>query len=158
MNLSHLAAVPLAVLAVLGPAASVAAQSTYPPTAENGQVSDTSITPGQCVTFSGDGFAPGTPVQVTDNDQPVTTVDASATGSFSVQVCPEVLGLHILRATGTGLTGGTHTVTATVNVFALSVTGSGNTVPMGVVGAGLVLAGTTAVVVASRRRRRLATS
>ena len=155
MKLSQLAAVSLGLLVSLGPVTAGHAQSTYPPAAENGQVSDTSITPGECVTFSGSGFVPGTPVQVTDDGQAVTTVTAGADGSFSVQLCPKVLGVHILRGSGTGTDLGTRVVSAVVNVLSagLAGTGSSRTLPLGLVGAGLVVAGAAAVVTASRRRR-----
>lgn len=152
MKLSHLAGAALALMVTLAPASAALAQATYPPRDEGaGQVDDTSIAPGECVTFSGGGFIPGEPVDVTDNDAPVTTVGATPEGSFSAEVCPRVLGLHILRGVGDA-----RAVSATVTVVGaggLSETGSSNTIPMVAVGGGLVVAGAGAVVVASRRRR-----
>ena len=136
----------LAVL--LGSVLASSASAQYPPTTGNGQVSSARVEPGDCVTFSGDGFAPGADVTVTDNGSTVGTVKATATGTFSTQVCPTVLGVHLLRATD-----GTRVVTAEVTVVAsLSATGASN-VPR-TVGAGgaLVLIGAGFVYVARRRR------
>ncbi len=139
-----------------GLALAPAASAQYPPTVGNGRVSRSSVGPGGCVTFTGDGFAPNTPVTVTDNNETVGTVTTSPTGTFSIEVCPEVLGVHILRGTGKTPTGATRVVVAQVRVLGsrLPSTGSANDTDQTVaIGASLVIAGAGAILVAQRRRR-----
>jgi LPXTG-motif cell wall-anchored protein len=154
VKLTHLAGATFALAVLLVPAGAAFAQTPYPPTTGNGQVNDTSVKPGECVTFSGDGYLPATPVQVTDNGSAVTTVTTGSDGTFSTQVCPSVLGVHLIRGSGTGTNGAARVLSATVTVAnGLATTGAANTVPMVAVGAGMILAGAGAVVVSSRRRR-----
>jgi LPXTG-motif cell wall-anchored protein len=154
VKLTHLAGASLALGVLLGPVAAAHAQTPYPPSTGNGQVNDTSVKPGECVTFSGDGYLPASPVQVTDNGATVTTVTTGTDGTFSTQICPTVLGVHLIRGTGTGTNGAARVLSASVTVASgLATTGAANTVPMVAVGAGMILAGAGAVVVASRRRR-----
>ena len=131
------------------------AQAQYGPSTGNGQVSDGRISPGECVDFSGDGFAPGSDVDVTDNNAPVTTVDADSTGRFTAEVCPSVNGVHILRGTGVTPTGATRVVSARVIVAGrpLPRTGSDSTVPALLLGVGLVATGSSAVALGRRRRK-----
>jgi LPXTG-motif cell wall-anchored protein len=131
-----------------------AANAQYPPTQGNGRVTKSTVAPGGCVTFSGDGFAPSTTVTVTDNGKTVTTVTTSLTGTFSVEVCPEVLGVHNIRGTGKNPVGGTRVVVAQVTVTrsGLPRTGSNTTIPAIGIGAALVLLG-AGIVFAFRRRR-----
>ncbi|MDQ1711628.1 MAG: hypothetical protein QOE45_1078 [Frankiaceae bacterium] len=158
VTLSKLAAVSFAAVVVLAPATAAYAQVPYPPTVGNARVSATAVKPGGCVTFSGDGFLPASPVVVTDDGAAVTTVTTGTDGSFSTQVCPSVLGVHLIRGAGTGTNGAARVLSASVTVSAtgLAGTGAANTVPMVAVGAGMILAGAGAVVVASRRRRATA--
>jgi LPXTG-motif cell wall-anchored protein len=138
-----------------GASVAPAAFAQYPPTTGNGRVSKSTTSPGGCVTFSGDGFAPSTTVTVTDNGKTVTTVTTSATGTFSVEVCPEVLGVHNIRGTGKNPLGATRVVVAQVTVTrsGLPRTGSDTTIPAVGIGAALVLLG-AGVVYAFRRRRQ----
>lgn len=139
---------------ILGVALAPAATAQYPPTNSTGRVSAGRVEPGGCVTFSGDGFLAGTDIAISDNGTPVRTVQASATGTFSTSVCPTVLGVHILRATGTGTTGEERTVTAEVTVVeSLAATGASNVLPTVGAGAGLVALGSGIVYLARRRRR-----
>ena len=157
MKLRHLLGAFLALFFVLGTATAASAQ--YGATTGNGTVDDGAVPPGECVTFGGDGFAPGSEVTISDNGTTVGTVDASLTGTFSTEVCPEVLGVHILRGTGVDVAGNQRVVTARVVVSnQLSVTGSSSTVPALLAGLGLVVAGSGTVLAGSRirRRRRLA--
>jgi LPXTG-motif cell wall-anchored protein len=143
----------------LGTALATAASAQYPPQAANGRVTKSTVGPGGCVTFSGDGFAPGSTVTVTDNNATVGTATASVTGTFSLQVCPQVLGVHILRGTGKTPTGATRVVVAQVRVVQASrlpSTGSDKTLETVALGAGLVVAGAGAVAFARRRRTRAA--
>jgi len=139
---------------LLGMALAPAAAAQYPPTSSSGRVTAGRVEPGGCVTFSGDGFEPGTDVTVTDNDTEVRTVQATDTGAFSTSVCPTVLGVHILRGTGTGANGGERTVTAEVTVVeSLSATGASNVLPTLGAGATLVALGSGLAYLARRRRR-----
>ena len=141
----------------LGCALAPAASAQYPPTAGNGRVTRSTVGPGGCVTFSGDGFAPNTEVTVTDNQTTVGTVTTSLTGTFSFEVCPTVLGVHILRGTGQTPTGATRVVVAQVRVLgslASTGTATNDTRQTVAVGAALIVAGAGAVVMARRRRTR----
>ena len=141
---------------VLGGALFSPASAQYPPSAGNGHVTKSTVGPGGCVTFTGDGFAPDSSVTITDNGKTVGTVTTSVTGTFTKEVCPTVLGVHILRGTGKTPTGATRVVVAQVTVVAgsrLPSTGSDHTFETIALGAGLVLVGAGAVVVARRRRR-----
>lgn len=140
-----------------GGALAPAASAQYPPQAANGRVTKSTVGPGGCVVFSGDGFAPGSEVVVTDNQTTVGTATASLTGTFSLEVCPTVLGVHILRGTGETATGATRVVVANVRVVQASrlpSTGSDTTRAAIALGGGLVVAGAGAVVLARRRRTR----
>ena len=143
---------------VLGVALAPAAAAQYPPTSSTGRVTAGRIQPGGCVTFSGDGFAAAADVAISDNGTSVGSTNASDTGSFSAEVCPTVLGVHLLRGVGTGANGEERTVTAEVTVVAaLSATGASNVRESVAAGAGLVLVG-SGIVFAVRRRRAVQVS
>lgn len=147
-----------ALVVTLGVAFGAQAQAQYEPSSGSGEVSDSRVTPGECLTFSGDGFAPDSPVEVTDNGSPVATDTADATGEFSTEVCPEVRGVHILRGRGVTPDGAVRTVTARVVVAGrrLSATGTSSTVPALLLGLGLVATGSGAVALGRRRRKQTA--
>ena len=140
---------------VLGGALFSSASAQYPPSAGNGHVTKSTVGPGGCVTFTGDGYAPNSTVTITDNGTTVGTVTTSLTGTFSKQICPSVLGVHVVRGTGKTPTGSTRVVVAQVRVVSASGlprTGGDHVVETVAIGAGLVLVG-AGVVVAARRRR-----
>jgi hypothetical protein len=141
------------VTVVLGIALAPAAHAQYPPTSSTGRVTAGRVTPGGCVTFSGDGFAGEVPIAVSDNGTTVQSVESDTAGLFSTSVCPTVLGVHLLRATGEGANGASRTVTAEVTVVAsLSTTGANDVLPTVGAGAALVALGAAIVYVARRRR------
>jgi hypothetical protein len=158
VKLRHILGAFLALFLVAAVAAPASAQ--YGSTVGNGKVSKGAVKPGECVTFSGDGFAPGSEVEITDNGANLGTATAGATGSFTFQVCPTVAGVHILRGTGVDALGNTRTVVARVTVAGrrLSTTGSDSTVPALLAGLGLVVAGSGSVLAGSRLRRRRQTA
>lgn len=119
--------------------------------------------PGQQVVVSGSGFQPGTTVTVVlGNNLARTTATANAAGRFSARLtipCDTPPGSQTITATGTGAGGGTRTLTTTVNVRDskciggnLPRTGSSSAVPLTAAGAGLVVIGAGAVIIARRRR------
>lgn len=143
-----------ALTTMLGLVLSATAQAQYAPAQGNGRVSASRINPGDCVTFSGDGFAPGSSVSITDNGTSVGTATANAAGTFSTQVCISVLGNHVLRGTGQTIGGTSRVVSARVVVSrGLVRTGTSATLPLLLGGMGLVAVGSGAVVVGRRRRR-----
>jgi hypothetical protein len=77
----------------------------YPPNPGNGSghVDKTRVAPGECVTFSGNGFRPRTTVTVADNGAVVGATQANSAGEFSKQVCfgaTSAPGQHELTGTG----------------------------------------------------------
>lgn len=153
MKLRHVVGALMLAL-FFGASVAPAAFAQYPPTQGNGRVTKSTVSPGGCVTFTGDGFAPSTTVTVTDNGKTITTVTTSPTGTFSVEVCPEVKGVHNLRGTGKNPLGGTRVVVAQVKVLGTSLarTGSNAIKPAIGIGAALVILG-AGLVYAFRRRR-----
>ncbi len=106
----------------------------YPATTGTLNTSLTSVAPGDSVTVSGDGFLPGTPVQITIESTPtlLARVNADARGAIRATVTiPSGLepGTHTLTATGANPSGGTLVLSRTITV-----TGGG--------GSGLPLTGT----------------
>ena len=142
------------------PAAAGAQQ--YPPNATNLTVSDSTVVPGQKITVTGTGFAPGATVVITFESTPVTlaTVAADSGGTFSAVVTiptNATPGIHTIKATGAGADGGTLVLSAQVTVSGtsggtLARTGSDNILPLLLVAAGLVLVG--GVLIFSVRRRQ----
>lgn len=150
-----------------------AAYAQYPPTAGNGEVNRSTVKRCQCVLFSGDGFAPGSQVTITDNGVFVARVVADGRGRFRHRVCWDERqgeGRHDLLASGANVSGGTHEARASVIVRGDTCfrrgdeihderffrdfprTGAGTTVPALLLGFGLVTAGSGIVFVARRRR------
>jgi LPXTG-motif cell wall-anchored protein len=111
-----------AVVALGGATAPAWAQ--YPPTVGAGKVTRSTVKQCQCTQFSGDGFAPGSPVTIVDqypdgSEHVVRTVVADSKGSFKTKVCfdqnsPQ--GRHTLIARGTDRQGNAHEDRATVVV------------------------------------------
>ncbi|HUR13617.1 MAG TPA: hypothetical protein VM097_03900 [Mycobacteriales bacterium] len=93
----------LALLALLGGPAALAAGPYPPPSSGSGQVDPSRIRHGECATFTGDGFTPGEPITITDNGTPIGTVVADSQGRFSYRYCPTSSarpGRHVLGARG----------------------------------------------------------
>jgi hypothetical protein len=74
-------------IAILGVAGVASAVSPYPPAPAGGTVTRSQLAPGECTLFSGSGFAPGTPVDIFDNDVKVATTTAGADGTFTQEIC-----------------------------------------------------------------------
>lgn len=161
--------------------ATAPAWAQYPPSVGAGKVTRSSLKQCQCTQFSGDGFAPGSPVTIVDqypdgSEHVVRTVVADSKGSFKTKVCfdqnaPQ--GKHTLIARGSDRQGNAHEDRATVVVDGnicfqrgdevhgdrfgrgdgggLPRTGSGTTVPALFLGFGLVVAGSGVVLVFRRR-------
>lgn len=132
-------------------------------------VSDTSVKPGGTVQVSGDGFTPGTPIDIEIFSAPtlLKTVDADGAGSFSTSVTiPTSIspGSHTLSATGGAPSGDTLTLSAEITVEGEGGGGSSSSSgPLAFTGAsigamaGVALAGIavgTLFVIATRRRRQ----
>jgi hypothetical protein len=155
------------------------ADPVYPlPTAGQGSVDSSVVQAGTCVTFSGSGFKPGTPVVIKDDGKVVRTVTADSSGTFSTPVCFSSnahIGPHVLTGAGTGANGAARVVTAIVTVFGVTDTqpvsggngggagnGNGGGLPftgldvatLVALGLGLVLAGVGLATRGARRRRR----
>jgi hypothetical protein len=95
---------------------------------------DGPLDPGETVTLTGTGFAPGGQVEVSILSDPIVlaTVLADATGSFKVTVAiPKGLtsGEHVLKATGPSATGGLRVLSTSVEIAASTSTASGATLP-----------------------------
>lgn len=167
-----LAATLVALVGVALPAGAATLQ--YPPPAGGGGgTSSGTVVSGGTVTFTGSGFTPSSTVVITVNGVQVATTTADTSGSFSTPVTLTGSGTQVLAATGTAPGGGLQVVSASVQVLAASVTNSGTTsgttsgtsgtalprtgsdvlVPGLALGGGLVVVGSMAVAVASRRRR-----
>jgi hypothetical protein len=114
------ALIALGGLAAWASPATVLAQQ-YPPSSQQMTTSTSDASPGEVITVSGDGFAPGAGITITFESAPVTIGNAQAdsSGRFTAQVrIPDDAepGTHTIRATGTGADGGTRTITAQVTV------------------------------------------
>jgi hypothetical protein len=101
-----------------------AASAQYPPTVGAGRVSRTDLKQCQCTQFTGDGFAPGTPVSIVDvqpdgTERVVGTEVADAKGGVKSKVCFDETapqGRHTLVARGADAAGNAHEDRATVTV------------------------------------------
>ncbi len=157
------AALVLALWAGLLLLAGTASAATYPlNTTGQGTVDKSVVQVGDCVVFSGTGFAPGTTVTVTDDGTPVATTTTDSGGAFSQRVCYTTaarLGTHLLAGSGTDVSGGTRTVTASVTVVGVSTT-RGSALPRtgtdvaALVAVGLLLVVGGSLVLEQARRRR----
>lgn len=107
-------------LLALGVAAPAMAAGPYPPPPKGtGRVEPSRIAVGQCAVFSGDGFAPATPVTISDNGVVRGTTATTAQGTFSFQLCypsDAQKGRHDLAGAGTGAGGSPLTVYAVLIV------------------------------------------
>jgi hypothetical protein len=125
----------LVVLLGFGSTAPAGAATVYPlPTRGQGTVSSTSVHAGDCVIFSGSGFAPNTPLTLTDNGKVVGHTRSDGIGDFSAKVCfPTTarLGKHTLEAAGRGANGAARVVFASVTVLGVVVTRPGTVGPGG---------------------------
>lgn len=138
-------------------------------------VDDTVVTPGQQVTVTACCFAPGGAVRLELQSDPVllTTATADAGGAIGALVTIPVgttLGAHTIRAIGTGRDGAALALAVAITVGDvpggaptpgtgaqqsagdLPRTGSDTATPIGAIGAGLLVAGIGATLVARRRR------
>ena len=132
----------------------VAVAQPYPPQACSLSVSDLTVVPGQPVTVSGCGFAPGTPVNITFESIPVllATILAPVTGggdSFATSVIipnDAAPGAHTIKATGQAADGsGTLVLSAPVQVAGAGTdTGTGTGTTAGGTGGGGAGDGTAA--------------
>lgn len=89
-----------------------------PPSTVSGHVEPDRIRPGECATFSGQGFSPSRSIVVTDNEAPAGTSTTDASGRFAKQVCyPGTTrpGRHTLRGTG-DTSSGTQTASAVLHI------------------------------------------
>jgi LPXTG-motif cell wall-anchored protein len=96
----------------------------YPPAVGAGKVTRSNLKQCQCTQFSGDGFAPGARIVITDtapdgSRKNVGTAVADGNGSFTIKVCfdensPE--GTHTLTGRGKGVDGKQREVHSTVVV------------------------------------------
>jgi hypothetical protein len=113
------------------------AASYPPPTTGQGQVDRSVVHPGECVHFSGGGFAKGASLVITDNGHRTTTGKANQKGNFRVRVCfssNATLGRHVLRASGEGYNTAPRVVSAEVRVEGLSESRNGQSSGGGVSG------------------------
>jgi len=106
-------------LALLGTGVAQAAGPYPPPSKGTGRVDPSHIKAGECAVFSGDGFAPLSPVAVSDNGVSRGSTTASSSGTFSIQLCYPTnasKGRHNLAGSGTGADGNPLTVYAVLIV------------------------------------------
>jgi hypothetical protein len=118
-----LAALVSGVLLLLSPVALAA--GPYPPPSDggSGEVSETRIEAGECMTFTGSGFAPSTEVTIRDNGEFVGTARTDSDGVFAYEYCADAdvrTGRHTLTGTGLGSDGQLLTVHATFYVTGVS--------------------------------------
>ena len=115
----------LVVLLGLGTAAPARA-AVYPlPTRGQGTVSASTVHAGDCIIFSGSGFAASTPLTLTDNGKIVGHTTTDSSGSFRAKICfptTSTLGSHTLNARGRGANGAGRVVFANVTVLGIVVT------------------------------------
>lgn len=112
-----LAVLALALAAIFAtPTAALAGGGYEEPTVGTGTVSTGTVSAGGVVEFCGDGFAPGSDVEIAVDGTVVGTVVADGDGSFCVDLELSDTGTAVLTATGTGPNGATRTVTAQVTV------------------------------------------
>jgi hypothetical protein len=115
----RLMAAAVAGLALLGTGVAQAAGPYPPPSKGTGRVDPSHIKAGECAVFSGDGFAPSTPVAVSDNGVSRGTTMTSSSGTFSMRLCyatNATKGRHDLAGSGTGADGNPLTVYAVLIV------------------------------------------
>ncbi len=149
-----------AALAVfVGPA--VAQAQSYPPSGESLTVSDSRVVLGQSITIEGGGADPGATVTIVLHSDPITlgSTTADGSGNFSATV-----------AIPSGVSAGTHTITAvsngvtlaSVSIVVAGSTGSSSsgdlpftgssTLPGIGIGVGLIALGSSLLLLSRRRR------
>lgn len=166
----------LASPASAAPAGCAGTGAAYPPSGCGISISATVVTSGDQLTVTGTGFRVGESVTGTVFSAPMALgtkpADATGTVSFTFSTAALDLGVHRVELRGTsgivlttnftvvaagqgsGLPAGTQTGSAagTGSTGALAFTGSNAIIPMSIIGAVLIAAGGTAVVVTRRRR------
>lgn len=161
MNRTNCAGLALLVGALLPAAPAVAGEVTYPPgvaTVVSGSASRSEIAPGEPVTFTGRGFAPGSAVQLSAEGVPDAVVRADDSGAVVATLRPRgAAGAKALAATGEDATGRPHIVSVTVRLVsseqALEATESNRTTSLALLGGlGLVVATAGARVLLHARR------
>jgi hypothetical protein len=119
-------AVLLCALVTLGSSPAAASEVTYPPgmaKVVSGTVSRSELAPGEPVTFTGRGFAPGSPVQLSAEGVPDAVVRADDSGAFVATLRPRgSVGAKALAATGQDAVGQPHIVSVTVTLVSSSST------------------------------------
>jgi hypothetical protein len=94
----------LAVLLVGGLDTSAAVAAPYPPPATGaGKAAPERVKQGKCTTFSGDGFAASSRIEVFDGQTRYGTTTSGKNGDFLSRVCfanDAEVGQHVLRADG----------------------------------------------------------
>lgn len=153
----------LTLAAALAVAAPAGAQS-YPPAGNTATASDTTVQPGQPVTFTAKTFQPGTEVTFTLFSAPVVLgtaiADSNGVATLTTTI-PESTspGTHTVEASGVGANGQPLTVSFTITVLGaaadaatIPATGSSSTVPMTQLAVGILALGGLLVLLANRRR------
>jgi hypothetical protein len=107
-------------------ATTTSTSTTAPPsggqaTAGEGQVSDSTVQPGQGVNLSGDGFGSNQPLQVTFFSSPISMgqISSNAAGSYAATMQIPLgasPGAHTIVVSGTGANGGSREVRTAVTV------------------------------------------
>jgi len=102
-------------------AAAASVPAGYPANSGTLTVNDTTVTAGQAVEVTGDGFAPGAEVALEFRSTPVSLGSASATGGGVLSTTVTIpasasTGTHTIVATGEGAAGGTLVLSAEITV------------------------------------------
>jgi hypothetical protein len=103
----------------------------YPPDAVSVGVSDSTVTPGEAITVTGDRWKAGGTIHLEFHSTPVQlgTAKARADGTFSATVTipsTATAGTHTILAAGIGADGAQHTARTTIEVLGV-VTAGGST-------------------------------
>ena len=126
-------------LLTVGTGSVAAAAAPYPPPATgSGKVAPSRVKQGHCTTFSGDGFAGGSSLRISDDGTFYGTTSTSTKGDFSAPVCfanDAKIGDHVLSAEGPNAQvapsdPADRVVTATVTVTGVEQSGNGNGKPV----------------------------
>ncbi len=156
------AAVLVAVGLLGAPAAALAADPAYPPTAVTGGVNTTVVSTGGAVKFSGTGFRPAETILLSMSRngevRDLGTASADSLGAFELSAQVTAAGRWVLTATGS-LTGNVLTAEVLVRARAaasddtLPVTGRGGSHWLTLLSVGLVAIALGTVLVRRSRRR-----
>jgi LPXTG-motif cell wall-anchored protein len=167
-----IAAAALAVVAFAAPAGA----QQYPPAVNFLTVSDTTPTPGQTITITGQTFAAGSSVTVTLFSDPVvlasSTADASGRIALQATIPTDTpLGAHTLTADGTAPDGTPLSLSASITVVPADGTGAGgsgsgssnlpttgddSSIPLAKLGLALAAVGGLITAIAAKRRKAAA--